>query len=264
MTVTESLRECVAIVIPAYNEALAIREVLERGLATGFLVIVVDDGSTDETASIACELPVEFLRHARNRGKGAALMTGVTHALACGATHVVTLDGDGQHRPEDVVRLVTAARIAGGLVIGSRRADRAKAPPIRYFANRVADFWISWAAGRPLDDTQSWFRLYPSGVLQELLIRCVRTRGFAFESAALIEAARCGVPIASVAIPALYHGKRMRPSHFRPARDTARIALMVAVKLIRWGLYPAGLVRALAARRTATLGHPAVYRDDLP
>src|SRR5277367_5575781 len=100
----------VAVVIPAFNEALAIAGVVERCLATGFKVIVVDDGSSDQTAAIVGRYKVALLRHAENRGKGAALLTGVAHALARGAQQIVTLDGDGQHRPEDIGRLVDMAR----------------------------------------------------------------------------------------------------------------------------------------------------------
>src|SRR5580704_11346295 len=104
--IDRSNTQSVAIVIPAYNEALAIGNVLERCLAAGFSVTVVDDGSGDETAAVVGQHRVELLRHAENRGKGAALLTGVSHALADGAKHIVTLDGDGQHRPEDIVRMV--------------------------------------------------------------------------------------------------------------------------------------------------------------
>jgi glycosyltransferase involved in cell wall biosynthesis len=257
-----------AVVIPAYEEAKALGRVLERCLAAGLAVTVVDDGSRDQTAAIAGRYPVRLLRHARNRGKGAALLTGIEDALAAGASAIVTLDADGQHRPEDVARLVDhARRLPGAIVVGSRRADRGKAPRARYLANRVADFWISWAAGLPLDDTQSGFRLYPADALRRLLPGCSRRRGFAFESEILIEAAHRGIAIGAVAIPAIYGLGLLRPSHFRPLPDISRIVLMVAAKLLARGLHPSGLARVLIARvrpAPAPLRHPAVYRDDLP
>lgn len=256
------------VVIPAYDEARALGRVLERCLAAGLAVTVVDDGSRDQTAAIAGRYPVKLLSHAHNRGKGAALLTGITDALATDSTAVVTLDADGQHRPEDAARLIDhARRMPGSIIVGSRRADRGRAPRARYLANRIADFWISWAAGQPLDDTQSGFRLYPAEALRTLLPKCSCNRGFAFESEILIEAARCGIPIGAVAIPAIYGTATLRPSHFRPVRDISRIVLMVAAKLLARGMYPAGLARVLTARGRSTprpLRHPAVYRDDLP
>jgi glycosyltransferase involved in cell wall biosynthesis len=212
------------------------------------------------------DYPVVLLRHASNRGKGAALLTGIQRALEDGATDVVTLDADGQHRPEDVDRLIAAARRApGAIVIGSRRADGRRAPRARYHANRVADFCISWAAGRPIEDTQSGFRLYPTTVLRRLPASCGRGCGFAFESKLLIDAARDGVPIVPIAIPALYGDVTVRASHFRPVRDIARIAVMVAGELLGSFMYPIGLWRVLFGRpgKTAHCGLSARPATDL-
>jgi glycosyltransferase involved in cell wall biosynthesis len=265
-------RPPVVLVVPAYNEAASIADVLARCLRTGFPVVVVDDGSTDGTADIVGRLPVDLVRQPRNRGKGAALLDGIRHALRRhaddgGAARVVTLDGDGQHRPEDVARLIAAADHApDAIIIGSRRADRAKAPPARYAANRIADFWISWAAGQPIDDTQSGFRLYPPAVLAALRESAGKTgprrTGFAFESELLIDAARRGTPIGAVAIPALYGFHGQRASHFRPVRDIAKIVLMVAGKLLAWGMHPLGLLRVLRARNPAAVAPTTVFRDD--
>lgn len=248
----------VVIVVPAYNEARAIADVVARCLRTGHPVVVVDDGSIDDTAAIVARLPVAFppialLRQPRNRGKGAALLRGIRHALELGATRVITLDGDGQHRPEDAVRLIAAADEApDAIIIGSRRADRHKAPRERTIANRVADFWISWASGRAIEDTQSGFRLYPPAVLDTLRETGPRRTGFAFETELLIDAARRGTPIGAVAIPALYGYDTFRPSHFRPVADLLKIVLVIAAKLLLWGMHPLGLWRVLRARwRTA-------------
>jgi glycosyltransferase involved in cell wall biosynthesis len=264
------------LVIPAYNEARAIGDVLTRCLPITRRIIVVDDGSSDGTWSVIAGHPVVALRHSTNRGKAAALRTGINQALEAGADRVITLDADGQHRPEDLTRLIAAAaRAPGAIVTGSRRADGYRAPRARYWANRVADFWISWAAGQPIEDTQSGFRLYPATVLWQLLGRVGRSRGFAFESEILIEAGRAGVAILAVPIPALYGGTTLRASHFRPLRDIPKIVVMVGWKLLRRGMFPAGLWRVLcvgvprravpdAAEQAATesppapLGHAAV------
>jgi glycosyltransferase involved in cell wall biosynthesis len=237
-----------AIVIPARNEAATIGDVAARACAVAATVIVVDDGSTDGTHERVAGLPVVLLRNERNRGKGASLWRGMEHALALGAEAVVTLDGDGQHAPEDVPRLVRVARAhPDDIVIGARLVGREGAPRARRAANRVADFFVGWAAGQALDDSQSGFRVYPASLLRQLDVKRGPGRGFVFESEALIAAARLGRRVRSVAIAAVYP-RNARPSHFRPVVDIARISRMILWQLVRRGLYPAGLYRSLARR----------------
>lgn len=234
-----------AVVIPAYNEVRSIRGVAEGALAACPRVIVVDDGSTDGTAAALADLPVELLIQPSNMGKAAALRRGFDAALARGADAVVTLDGDGQHRPADIERLVRAARREPTrLIVGSRLKDSARFPTGRLIANRIANFWISWAAGHRIADSQSGFRCYPAGLLRRMHV-AETDRGFVFESAVLIEAARLGHATRAVDIPALYDAETFRPSHFRPAHDITAIVRMVAWSLIRRGLHPRGLIRSL-------------------
>lgn len=237
----------VAIVIPAYQETATVGDVVRQCRSVAqCLVIVVDDGSRDATAAIAAQEGAVVLRNAANAGKGASLRRGFAAALAAGAHLVVSMDADGQHRPRDLPRLLEAARVwPERVVIGSRRADLQGAPRGRRIANHVADFWVSWAAGGPIEDSQSGFRVYPAAFLTRL--GRLRTTGFAFDSEMLIEAGRLGVATVAVPIPALYAGAR-RPSHFRPVIDIARIVIMVGGRLLRRGMYPAGLWRALRAR----------------
>jgi glycosyltransferase involved in cell wall biosynthesis len=210
------------------------------------LVIVVDDGSTDGTAAALAGLDVVLLRNAANLGKAASLRRGADEALQRGAQPVVTLDGDGQHCPEDIPLLLGAWRAAPEcLVIGSRLHGRHLIPAARYWANRVANFWISLAAGYAIADSQSGFRVYPARLLREARVRCDRARCFVFESEILIEAARLGVRARSVPVQVVY-GERARASHFRPVLDIARIVRMVA-----WRLLSQGLVQRAAALRRA-------------
>jgi glycosyltransferase involved in cell wall biosynthesis len=239
-----------AAVIPAYNEAATIADIARRAARHTELVVVVDDGSLDGTVAALASLPVTTLVNARNLGKGASLARGFDHALDRGADAVVTLDADGQHDPDDIPRLAAVARThPRDVVVGARmRKDRA-APRSRRAANRIADFWIGWAAGQPLDDSQSGFRLYPASLLARLRVPSSPERGFVYESELLIEAARAGARIRSVPIDSVYHPGARR-SHFRPVGDIARIVRMVAWKLVARGLYPAGLVRSLARHDT--------------
>jgi glycosyltransferase involved in cell wall biosynthesis len=252
----------IAVVIPAYNEAATIRDVASRALQQGVPVIVVDDGSTDGTSAALVGLDVIRLRHEINQGKAASLWRGMQHALALGVETVVTLDGDGQHRPEDIPRLLeTAARFPGQIIIGSRMHERAAFPQSRYCANRIANFWISWAAGYRIEDSQSGFRLYPATLLRTARVPHDTVHGFVFESEILIEAARAGIYSRTVPIAAIYH-QAARASHFHAVRDIARITRMVAWKLLSRGLYLQGLVRAfLLSRRPATLPEETVSKS---
>lgn len=235
----------VVVLIPAYNEAATIRDLAQRALTIVPNVVIIDDGSSDGTVAQVRDLPVTLIRNERNLGKAASLWKGFDHALARGARCVVTLDGDGQHRPEDITALLaTAARYPRRIVIGARLHDKKNFPARRYYANQFARFWISWAAGYPIADTQSGFRVYPATLLTQLTRRDVSWNGFVFESEILIAAGSRGVGNISVSIPGIYP-KTARPSHFRPVYDIARIVLMVAGRLLRRGMYPAGLWRSL-------------------
>ena len=238
-------RSGLALVIPALNERGTVRDVVSRALRQVQCIIVVDDGSVDGTAETLHGLPVVVLRNGRTLGKAASLRRGMRCALRRNASAVLTLDADGQHAPEDIPRLIAAHRQnAGAIVIGARLHDSASIPRARYLANRFANFWIGWAAGYRLEDSQSGFRLYPASALGAANITVNRSRGFVFESEILIDAARAGVRTVSIPIPALY-GKDGRPSHFRPIRDIALITRMVAWKLLSRGMHLPGLIRSL-------------------
>jgi glycosyltransferase involved in cell wall biosynthesis len=233
------------IAIPAYNEAKTIRALAQKALALCPRLIVVDDGSTDATALQLHGLPLTLLRHSLNKGKAACLRLAFYEARRHGALCVVTLDGDGQHDPNDAPALLRAwHNHSNRLIVGSRLHDKAQFPRARYRANRFACFWISWAAGCPIADSQSGFRVYPAAVLSIASGDKVRGNRFTFESEILIEAADHGILTLAVAIPARYP-LNARPSHFRPVIDIATIVLMVATRLLKKGLHPVGLWRSL-------------------
>ena len=240
----------VAVVIPAYNEARTIRDVACRALAQLKDVIVVDDGSADGTAAAVADLPVTLISNAVNLGKGASLWRGFAAAIAAGADAVVTIDADGQHCPEDIPRLLAAAgEHPGRIVIGARLWDKDKVPGLRYFGNRFANFWVAWAAGAPVADSQSGFRLYPAAVLKHVNVFHGPGARFAFESEILIEAGRAGVRSLAVPIAAIYP-PNARASHYRSAVDTARIVRMITWKLVTRGFDLPALLRSLAPAKT--------------
>ncbi len=240
----------IALVIPAYNEAASLRQVAVAALACHPWVIVVDDGSTDATARCVADLPLTLLRQAHNEGKAQALWRGIEHALQHGASAVMTMDADGQHRAEDIPRLLEASRAhSDRLIIGSRLHDRKQFPTGRYLANRFANFWVAWAAGYPISDSQSGFRIYPATLLLAYRAAHRKTQGFVFESEIIIEAAHWGHAVLAVPIPAIYV-PGSRKSYFRPMRDFLRITRMVAKKLLLRRLCPACLWRSLRAKQT--------------
>ena len=221
-----------ALVIPAYNEAATIRDVVIRALAHVEPVIVVDDGSTDGTADVLADLPVTVLRNPRNQGKAASLRLGLARALRNGASAVITLDGDGQHEPEDIPRLVSASlKNPGCIVVGTRLHEKDNIPRARYLANRFANFCVMLAAGRWYPDSQSGFRIYPASVLRALELEGNHSARFVFDTEILVDATYMGVASVAVPIAAIY-GPQTRLSYFRPVRDLLLIGRMLTWKLL--------------------------------
>lgn len=230
------------VVIPALNEERAIRAVVLDALAQCGRVIVVDDGSSDGTSAAIADLPVERIRHEQPQGKAMALHDGFRRALELGAEGVLTMDGDGQHSAADLPRLLAAARqYPGTIVIGARLRSKDAQPGKNRFGNQQADFWVSWACGQRVVDSQSGQRFYPRAAVE--LALSLPPGGFVFESEILIEAARRGIHTVSVPIESRYEDDR-RASHFRPLRDVSRITAMIAGRLVRGGFMPRNYWRA--------------------
>jgi glycosyltransferase involved in cell wall biosynthesis len=238
------------VLIPAYNEAGTIRQIVEAVLVHADRVIVVSDGSTDETVAQLAGLPVEVLDHRENRGKGFRLAEGLDLAFGQGADCVLTLDADGQHDPADIPAFVAAARQSpGALVVGDRLADPHGMPRGRAASIGFGDFFISWAASRRLRDCQCGMRLYPSGLWAQLRMPMRERSHFVFETAVLLRAADAGCAIARVPIAARYAGYVRRPSRFRPIVDTLRIARSVGRFMLGGKARSRGLLIALGLLR---------------
>ena len=228
----------IVVVIPALNEALRIRDVVEGALAECPRVLVIDDGSDDGTAERIADLPITLIRHEQRMGKGASLRDGFRHALRMGARAIVSMDGDGQHQPCDIPRLLAAAnRHPGHIVIGARLRRRSQQPIHRRLANEFADWGIAWGTGYQIADTQSGQRLYPAAVAA---LTDVPGEDFVFEAQILISAAqqlrtRCvSVPIES-RYKCVHTDEQFRPSHFKPLRDFSRITSHVVFGVLRRG-----------------------------
>ncbi|WP_079247970.1 glycosyltransferase family 2 protein [Lysobacter antibioticus] len=235
-------RNNVAVVIPALNEALRIREVVEGALAQCPHVIVIDDGSDDGTGERIADLPVTVLRHAQRQGKGASLRDGFAEALRRGFLAAVTMDGDGQHSASDIARLIDSAnRHPGHIVIGARLRKRAAQPTYRRLANNFGDWGVAWGTGYQIADSQSGQRLYPAEVMA---LREVPGEDFVFEAQILMSAAQqLGTRCVSVPIESRYRSQdsdeQFRASHFKPLRDFTRITSHIVLQCLRRGGVPA-------------------------
>lgn len=224
-------REDVAVLIPAYRCAGSIAAVVAGARAHVARVLVVDDGSPDDTAARAAAAGAEVLRFPANRGKGAALRAGLERLAAAGVRHALTMDGDGQHLASEIPALLAAAAAQPeALVIGARRIGTQEVKPIRLFGNRFANRWVEIACGRALPDTQSGFRVYPLPATLQLGATAER---FAFETEILIRAARAGLPIVSVPVAVYYPPAAERVSHYRPWADTVRIIVVVVGLILK-------------------------------
>jgi glycosyltransferase involved in cell wall biosynthesis len=211
----------VAALIPAYNEAATIAAVV-RGLGgTLAHVIVVDDGSTDETGGRARQAGAEVLRNARNLGKGWAVRRGLARVLAGPFTHVLLIDGDMQHLPGEAAGLLRAAETSGAdVVIGERVFNRSQMPASRYHANRIGSRALSWFVGVPIGDTQCGFRVFRTDALRQLTLSAT---GYEIETEMLVKVRRRSGRIARVPVTAVYTGQR---SKLRPIRDTTRTCFL--------------------------------------
>lgn len=215
------MKPCV--VIPTYNNARTLADVVRGATVACESVVVVDDGSTDDTPAILAMFDgIDVLRHDRNRGKGAALRTGLSAALKRGFTHAITLDSDGQHHPEDIAPMIAAAVASPtALILGARDLRAAGAGPGSRIGCANSNFWVWVETGFRLSDTQTGFRVYPLTAVGRIAFL---TEGFDFEIEVLVRAAWIGVPLQSHPVAVTYFRGADRVSHFRPWRDFLRIA----------------------------------------
>jgi glycosyltransferase involved in cell wall biosynthesis len=212
----------ICVVIPVFNHGLTIQRVV-AGAKREFPVIVVDDGSTDQTPAIlAGEKDITVVTLPQNRGKAAALRAGFAKAGELGFTHAITIDADGQH---PVGALPDFARVCRSnpeaFIIGVRNLKAAGAPLPRRLSNALSTFWFKFETGVRLDDTQCGFRVYP---LERIGPLAVRSSHYAYELEVMVKAAWAGIPLIAQPVQADYAGPTSQLSHFHPWKDFVRIA----------------------------------------
>jgi glycosyltransferase involved in cell wall biosynthesis len=207
--------------VAAFNEESTIVDVLQG--ARRFLddVVVVDDGSQDQTAAVAERAGARVIRHRANEGKGVAVRTGLSFVLGQDFTHVLFIDADLQHNPSDIGLLIEKARDGvGDFVLAERVFNKESMPRSRYYANTIGSRVMSKLTGTPIRDSQSGFRLIRSDLLRPLTLTA---RRYEIEAEILVKLVRRGAKIEHVAVASSYRGAR---SKMRPIRDVFRICML--------------------------------------
>jgi glycosyltransferase involved in cell wall biosynthesis len=222
--ILDKMRTCV--VIPTYNEAREIGKLVNEIRRQNLTVLVIDDGSSDNTQELARKNGAEVLRNETNLGKGASLIRGFDYALENNFDAVITMDGDGQHLPQDLPAFVRLAQDSDAAIIIGNRMGKTKAMPvIRVLTNRFMSWLISIVAGQEIPDSQCGYRLIKKEILREVRFQ---TRRFEAESEILIKAARLGFKIGSVPIRTVYSTEKSR---INPVVDTLRFIRFIIGEL---------------------------------
>lgn len=239
----------IAILIPAYNEKRTIRHVVEGCLTYCPNILVIDDGSNDNTVDEIKDLPIVIVQNDYNIGKDQSLLRGFSVVQRINPKVVICIDADGQHNPDDLPRFIQAMKMKPDhIILGARLIDRHNAPRYRRFGNCMADFFISWAAGQKIVDTQSGFRLLPNNFVLRFIKHAPRKGNFIIESEMLISAHQMGVDVVAIPIVSTYEDDA-RDSHYKPMHDTMGIAGMVFGKLVLRLFNPIGLFKAIFSRK---------------
>jgi glycosyltransferase involved in cell wall biosynthesis len=240
----DDLKVCV--IIPTYNNAATLAAVIEDVALYSNHIIVVNDGSTDNTVDIVRNYPaVQFISYADNVGKGWALRKAFAFAMEKGYKYAIAIDSDGQHFAEDIPTFINKlAEEPNAIIIGARNMDQASVPGGSSFGNKFSNFWFKAETGITSPDTQSGYRLYP---LQPLKNMRFITRKYEFEIEVLVRAAWKGVQVVSVPVTVYYAPKEERISHFRPYKDFFRISVLNTILVLIAFLYikPRDFLRVL-------------------
>lgn len=234
----------ICVLIATYNNGGTLERILRDVLAHTGQVIVVNDGSTDETENILRKFQdIDVVDYPENKGKGHALKKGFKRALTLGYDYAISIDADGQHFADDLPVLVEAIeKHPESIIIGRRNMDQQGIPGKSNFGRRFSNFWFEFETGIKLEDTQSGLRVYPIRRLKD--IRFI-TQRFEFEVEVLVRSAWAGVPIAEVPVRVYYPPPEKRVSHFRPFKDFSRISVLntVLVTITIFYIWPRRLWR---------------------
>jgi len=223
-------------IIPTYNNPLTIKNVAFDVINHGYKLIIIDDGSSTVVESLFTEVEKEniiFLRHNENQGKGNAIITGVTKAKELGYTHVVSLDGDGQHLASQSKLLIEACT-GDEIIIGARNFEIDNIPNGSKFGRWFSNFWARWDTGQEITDSLSGFRIYPISILS----LPIKTSRFDWEMEVIVRHADANKKIKEVVIECYYPTAEERVSHFRKFSDTMAIVWVhIQILPFKWLRY---------------------------
>lgn len=219
------------VIIPTYNNHQTIQQVVRDVQEYTDQIIVVNDGSTDNTPVLLKEIDgVHAIGYEKNKGKGYALRTGFKEAWKLGYEYAITIDSDGQHFASDLPTFINAIdENPNAIIIGNRNMEQEGIPGKSSFGNRFSNFWFKFETGITMPDTQSGYRLYPLKPLSKMFFF---TRKYEFEIEVIVRAAWKGVKVTDVPIQIYYAPKETRVSHFRPFRDFSRVSVLNTVLVI--------------------------------
>jgi glycosyltransferase involved in cell wall biosynthesis len=251
------------VIIPTYNNARTLENVIRGILDHTDRIIVVNDGSTDGTRQILEKFPsLTVINLKKNRGKGFAIREGFKEVLKQGFNYAITIDSDGQHLPEDLPKFIRKLEEEpGSLIIGARNMGQEGIPGGSAFGNRFSNFWTWVETGYKLPDTQSGYRLYPLNRMGKMHFLTSR---FEFEIEVLVRSAWKGIPLTIVPVRVIYPPAKERVSHFRPFIDFARISLLNACLTILALLFfrPWMMVRKLSREGFKDLARKHLLNPD--
>jgi len=242
------------VIVPTYNHAATLGRVISDIRIDGYDVLVVNDGSTDDTHLVLEQLQQEALSeemhlfvisYPKNRGKGYALRLAINKLNELGYQYGISMDADGQHLVKDILSFTQDIDLyPNALMVGARGLKHDRMPKKNTFANRFSNFWFALQTGRLLPDTQSGFRLYP---IQKISKMRFLTRRYEWELEVLVRAAWAGVPLVTKLISVYYPPENERVSHFRPGIDFLRISLLNTFLCLGalFYFYPISLFRLL-------------------
>ncbi len=238
----DELKVCV--LVPTYNNSATLAGLLMDINFFTRNILVVNDGSTDETKEILNGFrEIETISYLPNRGKGYALRRGFSKSAELGYEYVISIDSDGQHFAKDLPQFLTALRESpGSLIIGARNMDQSAIPSKSSFGNRFSNFWFEVETGIRLPDTQSGYRLYPIFRFREMHFF---TPKYEFEIEVIVRAAWKDIPVIAVPVSVYYPPVGKRVTHFRPFMDFTRISILNTVLVLISFLFikPRNLIR---------------------
>lgn len=252
--------ESVWCVIPVYNNAATIKSIVEQSFNYIKNILVIDDGSTDANLiELLRDTKAMVIRHDKNSGKGAALLTAINYLKARDALSMITIDGDGQHLPEDLPSFLRAIeKNPDVLYIGVRNFDQSAVPDSSRFGRKFSNMWFKVETGLDCKDTQSGFRAYPVKLISQLKLH---GSFYDFEIEVIARAAWAQIPIDEIMINVFYDAPETRISHFNKFKDNVHISLMHA-RLIGRRLVPLPhkkLIKTKKNPKVSLVFHPVTF-----